>query len=152
MFVNKENVKQIAHCSLKTWFKLSCWYNGCSVLASIALSMILREVTFLKPHPSAFYWQPLYYCFDCCFNWCCHDFRQSRPLSLFRRRSAVDVTDCLVMADPLSLFCIRWVLMIKLSRWKHSFALLRLTSLLPVRTPDRCSGFQAPVWMINGFH
>jgi hypothetical protein len=41
--------------SFKTWLKLSFWYHICSVLAFIALSMNLRLVTFLQPHPSAFY-------------------------------------------------------------------------------------------------
>jgi hypothetical protein len=46
-----------------------------------------------------------------------------------------------VMYPCISLFCIRWVLIIKHS-WKHSFALLRLTSLPPGRTPDRVRKFQ----------
>ena len=34
----------------------------------------------------------------------CHDFRQSRSLSLFGRRSAVDVTGLLAIANPLLIF------------------------------------------------
>jgi hypothetical protein len=34
----------------------------------------------------------------------CHDFRQSRSLPLFRRRSALDITGLLATADPLFIF------------------------------------------------
>jgi hypothetical protein len=122
----------------------------------------------------------------------CHDFHRSWSLSLFGRRSAVEVTDLLAI-DPLFIFhwfCLvfhrtwfqshqlhvvyltlcspscpcGWLFVVsacarlswcvlgygpiyfislfsrvlfvnKLRCWKHSYALLRLTSLPPVRTP-----------------
>ena len=55
MVVNKHvKCKQTSKCK-QTWLKLSYWYHGWSVLAYIALSLNLRVVTFLQPHPLAFY-------------------------------------------------------------------------------------------------
>ena len=83
-----------AGCRWRTYWTLCCCGSS-TISIQIALRLVLRVVTRGRCRRAAGAHQGEGGVLSC------HDFRRSRSLSLFGRRSAVDVTGLLAISDPL---------------------------------------------------